>query len=52
MNDFTKEELIILHEAMIWWLSNACRGLREQPEKLNLRLKTMIDNYCEHENET
>lgn len=47
MNDFTKEELNILHE----FLDTACELYSEPDSTYSLRdkIQTMIDNYCEHE---
>lgn len=46
MNDFTKEELQYMAEAIDMWF----KGFDgELPEKIYLKLKSMIDNYCEHE---
>jgi hypothetical protein len=45
MNDFTKEELKDMAEAVDWWFKDVeC----DSPERLYLKLKDMIDNYCEH----
>lgn len=46
MNDFTKEELkyflMIMKPFHFLW--------RNDPLELEEKLKSMIDNYCEHEN--
>lgn len=47
MNDFTKEEL-----KMIYWNLPLQTPERESPQiysLLMLKIKSMIDNYCEHE---
>jgi len=41
MNDFTKEELETLNGAII---CHGCEG-----DELHLKIKSLIDNYCEHE---
>jgi hypothetical protein len=46
MNDFTREELMNLSDAILY-----CR-LESRREKLLLirdKIKSMIDNYCEHD---
>lgn len=48
MNDFTKEELQYMAEAIDMWFKG-CDG--ELPEKIYLKLQSMIDNYkkpCNH----
>ncbi len=42
MNDFTKEELISIHEACHYWYE----GLET---RLIDKIQDMIDKYCEHE---
>lgn len=49
MSVFTKEELLIIHEALIYLFSDNNAGDTELVRKLNLKIKEMIDNYCEHE---
>jgi hypothetical protein len=47
MNDFTKDELKDIAEAIDGWFSNTdC----DSWEGLYLKIKRMIDNYCEHNN--
>lgn len=51
MNDFTKEELQIIQ----WEINTAVNKLdmatlsSEKHSELNEKIKSMIDNYCEHE---
>jgi len=49
VNDFTKEELQIIHLDMTTYVNNA-KPLKESPSHKELRdkVKYMIDNYCEH----
>lgn len=49
MNDFTKEELQIIHLDMTTYVNNA-KPLKESPGHKELRGKIglMIDKYCEH----
>lgn len=48
MNNFTKKELLLIHEAFIYLYSDNNAGNVEILRKLNLKIKDMIDNYCEH----
>lgn len=48
MNDFTKEELKYLHE-LVGSISIAGHPIDD--EALESKIQSMIDNYCEHENE-
>lgn len=46
-NNFTKEELENINEDIWTW-----GDLREKPEYIEIiqnKIKSMIDNYCEHE---
>lgn len=45
MNDFTKEELKWIYEAM----ENMMDADSCEPERILMKVKSMIDNYCEHE---
>ncbi len=49
MNDFTKEELQIVHLDMTTYV-NSTPMLRESPSHKALRdkIQAMLDNYCEH----
>ena len=47
MNDFTKEELLDLYEG-VGWLREAI-GSDPDLIKLTSKVKSLIDNYCEHE---
>ena len=47
MNDFTKEELRIILNGLLWRDSNVLPEIRA--EKLKLKIASMIENYCEHE---
>ena len=49
MNDFTKEELQIIHLDMTAYI-NRTPMLNESPSHKALRdkVESMIDNYCEH----
>ena len=52
MNDFTKEELIILNLDLETRIANA--KLLRVPDhvvKLKDKIKSKIDNYCDHESE-
>lgn len=46
MNDFTKEELSYMAEAVDMWLKGDDSSM---PERICLKIQSMIDNYCEHE---
>lgn len=50
MNDFTKDELQIILLDMDTYIRQN-KILKESPihKELRLKLKAMIDNYCEHE---
>lgn len=49
MNDFTKEELEILHSAIEYWIKNiALPGSKVSPVIIK-KIQSMIDNYCDHE---
>lgn len=50
MNDFTKEELQIIHLDMTIYAKKT-HLLKESPSHQALRdkVQSMIDNYCEHE---
>lgn len=50
MNDFTKDELQIIHLDMTIYAKKWVM-LTESPVHLELRnkIQSMIDNYCEHE---
>lgn len=50
MNDFTKEELIIIHLDICTYL-NMYPMLKSPQHHIDLRdkVKSMISNYCEHE---
>lgn len=47
MNDFTKEELIVLQQAF----TGACKVFSndEFDSALEIKIQSMIDNYCEHD---
>ncbi len=45
MNDFTKEELENILESVEWWFKDLDA---DWPEKLYLKIQSMIDNYCYH----
>jgi len=50
MNDFTKDELLIIHLDMCTYVEQN-KILKESPihKELRLKIQSMIDNYCEHE---
>lgn len=48
MNDFTKDELKTLSDILTLDLDDINPSCQE---KLQNKLQSMIDNYCEHENE-
>jgi hypothetical protein len=52
MNDFTKEDIQIIHLDMTTYI-NRTPMLNESPSYKALRDKVegMIDNYCEHEDD-
>lgn len=45
MNDFTKEELECIAEAVDMWFKGDDSN---RSEMIYLKVKSMIDNYCEH----
>ncbi len=47
MNDFTKDELDILLNGLLWCDATILPVYR--PEKLKSKLQSMIESYCEHE---
>lgn len=47
MDKFTKEELEIIMEVILWRDEHILPHKR--PEKLKCKIYSMIDNYCEHE---
>lgn len=49
MNDFTKDELLIIHLDMCTYVAQN-KILNESPihRKLREKIESMIDNYCEH----
>ncbi len=49
MNDFTKEELQIILEWGQELSSEFGTSGDEEEKALDLKIKSMIDNYCEHE---
>ena len=53
MNDFTKEELTVIHLAVMRDMNQFAHILKTSPSMLALKekLESMIDNYCEHEND-
>ena len=53
MNDFTKEELAVIHLAIIRDMDQFARILKTSPSMLALRdkIESMLDNYCEHEDD-
>lgn len=48
MNDFTKEELEKLEEILSWHGSSPPYSLEKIAIKLQRKIQSMIDNYCEH----
>jgi hypothetical protein len=49
MNDFTKDELEILHSAIDYWITHiALDGSKISPVILK-KIQSLIDNYCGHE---
>jgi hypothetical protein len=51
MNDFTKEELAVMHLAIIRDMDQFSHILKSSPSMLKLRdkLESMINNHCEHQ---
>ncbi len=47
MNDFTKEELEVLKEALLWRDMHILPSAR--PHELQNKIVGMIENYCAHE---
>lgn len=45
MNDFTKEELIIMYHN---FSDTEFRGTNDKLNSIRQKIKSMIDNYCEH----
>lgn len=45
MNDFTLKELEYIAEAIEMWFKDYDS---ETPERIYLKVKSMIDSYCEH----
>ena len=45
-NEFTLEELKLIQDNLHW---NDCADKNQQLLKLNNKLQSMIDNYCDHE---
>lgn len=47
MNDFTKDELIVLQQAF----KGACKAFANDKfdSALEIKIQSMIDNYCEHD---
>jgi len=50
MNDFTKEELEIIRDGLLW--RDIKTMPRDRPFDLQFKVKKMIANYCEHELES
>ncbi|HHX3461787.1 TPA: hypothetical protein ACU9OW_000013 [Legionella pneumophila] len=55
MNDFTKEELILLGGCAFSQYVSSLRDptinhLQDDLKKLRGKIQSMIDNYCEHDN--
>lgn len=46
MNDFTKDELIIMHHN---FAETEFRGTNEKLNGIRKKIQSLIDNYCEHE---
>jgi hypothetical protein len=46
MNDFTKEELEIILEGILW--RDTYVHPADRPEKLKSKLQSMIETFCEH----
>lgn len=53
MNEFTKEQLSIIHLAIIRDMTQFSHILKSSSSMIKLRdkLETMIDNYCDHKNQ-
>lgn len=47
MNDFTKDELKIILDGLLWRDAHILPC--DRPEKLKSKIQSMIDGYCEHE---
>jgi hypothetical protein len=48
MNDFTKDELEIIHEDLCY-KDMECFYLPKGHDELIKKIQSMIDNYCEHD---
>jgi hypothetical protein len=48
MNDFTKEELLVIHGYITE--INRRYYATEEMESIEIKVKSLIDNYCEHKN--
>jgi hypothetical protein len=46
MSEFTKEELIIIREGLLWRDAHILPSQR--PVKLQNKIESLLDNYCEH----
>ena len=46
MNEFTKEDLEIILDGILWRDAHILPC--DRPEKLKSKIQSMIDNYCEH----
>lgn len=53
MNDFTKEELQIILESLVFFNKASCpdheKSFHEKEKECIKKIQSMIDNYCEHE---
>jgi len=49
MNDFTKDELYVIDNALKHCSSRDCDITREDWVKAWSKIQSMIDSYCEHE---
>ena len=48
MNDFTKEDLNKIVEALGWWFQESPSSITDEFSPVYNKIQSMIDNYCEH----
>ena len=49
MNDFTKAELLDIQFVLEDWYRHECKKDKAPHDKLFKKIKSMVDNYCEHD---
>ncbi len=48
MNEFTKEELLKLHQSLTVAINEGAQYYARERINLRIKIKSMIDNYCEY----